>query len=188
MTMAQVDGASRARDRLFPRRPDRSGMRVYSIGTASRPINRATSSKRSESCSATACASRTRHSSSLSVGILADILLGTIDGTGHTRSVWMSGIESPVTKPRHHQAWGANATFWGSFPARPVGGIARQAARAQFSYRRKGQQILIAQQFASRVEVASEPPISRFASLGGFVIRWPVANLIGFACSSVAQR
>jgi hypothetical protein len=33
--------------RGYPRAPDRPGMRAYSIGTTSRPISRATSSKRS---------------------------------------------------------------------------------------------------------------------------------------------
>jgi hypothetical protein len=87
-------------------------MRVYSIGTTSRPINLATSSKRSLSWSLTACASRTRHSSSLIAGNLP----GTIDGTRLKRSVSVSGIESSLTKPRHDRVSAANASFWGSAP------------------------------------------------------------------------
>jgi hypothetical protein len=65
---------------------------IYSIVTASRPISLATSSKCAESQSRMASASRIRHSSSL----IAGMSLGTIDGTGLIRSVWMSGIESPL--------------------------------------------------------------------------------------------
>jgi len=70
----------------------RFAKRVYSIVTASRAISLATSSRCSESCASTACANRIRHSSSL----MAGMSLGTIEGTGLTRTVWMSGIESPL--------------------------------------------------------------------------------------------
>jgi hypothetical protein len=76
---------------LSPRFP--SGWKVlYSIVTASRPINRATSSNFSEWPSWMTRASRTRHSSSLIEGTS----LGTIDGTGFMESSWKSVIKSPL--------------------------------------------------------------------------------------------
>src|ERR1700732_4582857 len=70
-----------------------SGWKVlYSIVTASRPINRATSSNSSEWPAWMTRASRTRHSSSLIEGTS----LGTIDGTGLIESSWTSGIKSPL--------------------------------------------------------------------------------------------
>jgi hypothetical protein len=97
-------------------------MRVYSIGTARRPINLATSSKRSESCSATACASRTRHSSSLISGVSGKVsgVSGNVDGAGLIGKVRTSGIESPLGEPRRHQVCAANTPFWGSVPSAAV--------------------------------------------------------------------
>src|SRR6202158_675322 len=108
--------AQEDRMRLSALAPDWQEKRVYSIGTARRPINLATSSKWSESCSATTCASRTRHSSSLISGVS-----GTVDGAGLIGMVWMFGIESPLGESRRHQWCAANASFWGSVPSAAVG-------------------------------------------------------------------
>ena len=83
----------------------------YSMVTASRPISCATSSRCSESCSWTARASRSRHSSSLKLGIS----LGTMEGTAFIRSVAaaMAGIESTPVKPGTTKSPGRISRFGG---------------------------------------------------------------------------
>ena len=109
------NASGEAEHRLSALAPDWRGTRVYSIGTTSRPINLATSSKWSESCAATARASRTRHSSSLISGVSRKV-----DGAGLIGKVRTSGIESPLGESRSHHVCGANASFWGSFRSAAV--------------------------------------------------------------------
>src|SRR5262249_39577495 len=93
-------------------RPQRSTpptVEVYSMVTASRPISRATSSKRSESGAAMARASRSRHSSSLRAGKSG----ATIEGERLMRSTGMtSGIRITSEGYPAHTAFSAIGTIW----------------------------------------------------------------------------
>ena len=104
--------------------------------TASRAISLATSSRCAESCSLTARASRIRHSSSL----IADMSLGTIEGTDLMRSVWLSGIESPLGETRHHEISPANKSFWGSAGGSKGVPGARISASTRLPFTSKAQQ------------------------------------------------
>jgi hypothetical protein len=158
-------------------RPVGSKTLYYSIVTTRRPINLATSSRCSESCSATACASRTRHSSSLKAGMS----LGTIDGTGLRRTVWVSGMESPLKKP------GAWPNFIGKSVFLALGSWRESAAGSRFPDRCSCRKPMWRQGYPANMDAAARRPIWPFATPGGFVIRCRVRT-IGFAYSSVAQR
>ena len=71
-------------------------------------------------------------------------MLGTIDGPGPEASVSVSGIESPLAKPRRDRVSAANASFWGS-GSRPGRLAGSPDGTPQSSVRQKGQRTLIAQ-------------------------------------------
>jgi hypothetical protein len=110
---------------------------------------------------------------------------GTIDGTGLIKSVWMSGIESPLGNPALSSVVG-EWVFFG------LGSWRREVATAgALSYRdsasvEKGNKSLAQGDFLPGAGAPSRRPIWSFARLGGFVIRCPLRT--GFAYSSVAQR
>jgi hypothetical protein len=127
----------------YPRSPpDWQGTPVYSIGTASRPINLATSSKWLELCCATACASRTRHSSSLIAGAFGS-------STAPVSSKWSGCLASNhlLANPGTIKCALRMRLLGARFPAQPCTRIARRGARSQFSYAQKRQQVLAAQAF-----------------------------------------
>ena len=168
----------------YPRSPPIwRGTRVYSIGTASRPINLATSSKWSESCSATACASRTRHSSSLISGVS-----GTVDGAGLIGKVRTSGIESPPGESRRHQVCGANTSFWGSVRSAAV--VRDRPAARQIAF------FVSSKTATSPCRACSLHRPLRLRASGLFPALQGSGALLyaarrdpwGFDCSSVAQR
>src|SRR5436190_5926333 len=95
----------------------------YSIVTANRAINCATSSRCPESCSSTTRASRARHSSS----VMSGISIGTMEGIGLS-SAWMTGIESAPAKSPALQARARLGRF-GGLRIRPADGRVRNTLK-----------------------------------------------------------
>src|SRR5712675_366247 len=83
-----------------------------------------------------ACASRTRHSSSLKAG--SD--LGTIEGIVRIRSVWVAGMESPPRNPASQNS-GANESIW-----RLIGAVGRWPRPCD---RRRGAEVIVPKHLVS---------------------------------------
>jgi hypothetical protein len=158
----------------------------YSMVTASRPISRAISSRRSESGVAIARANRSRHSSSLSAGKSG----ATIDGERLMRLTGMtSGIESPLKRAP------AKATLplnWDDLAsAHRCGRRAREAGARPVPIGRSevknGRQSAAPARFLGLLKIRRDISYFFYASGKAFVIRCPLANMC-VAYSSVAQR
>jgi len=128
----------RSRTPAIRRSPPICGGRgPYSIGTASRPINLATSSKWSGIVLRDGLCKRTRHSYRSSRGCL--------EGRRRWpyRKVRTSGIESLLANPASSIVR-CEYVFWAQSAAQRGAGSPASAARSHFSCRQKRQQVLAA--------------------------------------------